>query len=414
MPRGNKSKSSVELIPVFGESSSLKFDKTPECLNEYFLQLEIDNISSDYQVSKLFLKSYTHSKDTYNVYRREVERFLQWVWRIKKTSIQAVNREFITEYLDFIKKPPASWVGNQQEPRYLDKQGAMTANPKWRPFVISKDRDISSFQFTNNSIKSLLASLSTYFGFLMQENYININPIQQLRQKTQLIRSFQSTRVTRILSAKQWSFIIDEISVRAKSDSQYMRHYFILSMFYLLGVRISELSSDKHQCPMMSDFKCDNKGRWWFQTIGKGNKQREIAIPKALLSIFEEYRISIGLTPLPVYNESYPLIPKLKGQGGIGTRQIHKVVTECFKIAADQFKLLGETEDAERLLSATPHWLRHTSISHDVEHRPLIHVQMDAGHSKISTTSDYVELDYEDRYQSAQSKSLKTEDINER
>ena len=94
-----------------------------------------------------------------------------------------------------------------------------------------------------------------------------------------------------------------------------------------------------------------------------------------------------------------PLLQKLKGQGGIGTRQIHKVVTECFKIAADQLKLTGEIEESKKLLEATPHWLRHTSISHDVEHRPLIHVQIDAGHSKISTTSDYVELDYDDSTQ---------------
>lgn len=408
MPRGNKSKKKAALIPVFGESGSLKFDQLPTCLERYFEDLDVGGgIHNDYQVSKLFLKSYTHSKDTYNVYRREVERFLQWIWRMKRLDLKKVTREMIAEYLEFIKEPPSSWVGTQHEPRFIQKNDLMVVNERWRPFVIAADKDAASFQFSNNSVKSLLASLSTYFSFLMQENYTKINPIQQLRQKTQLIRSFQSRRITRMLSQKQWSFIIDEIEARAKNNTIYMRHYFILSMFYLLGVRISELSSDKHQCPLMSDFQCDNKGRWWFQTIGKGNKQREIAVPESLLVILTEYRLSIGLTALPVSSEVVPLLRKLKGQGGIGTRQIHKVVTECFKIAADQLKLTGEIEESKKLMEATPHWLRHTSISHDVEHRPLIHVQIDAGHSKISTTSDYVELDYDDRYRSAQSKTLK-------
>ena len=66
----------------------------------------------------------------------------------------------------------------------------------------------------------------------------------------------------------------------------------------------------------------------------------------------------------------------------------------------------GFEEDAIHLKSATVHWLRHTSISHDVQHRPREHVRDDAGHHHVGVTDQYVEIDLEARYVSARDKPL--------
>ena len=43
-------------------------------------------------------------------------------------------------------------------------------------------------------------------------------------------------------------------------------------------LRISELAASKRWMPKMNDFARDSDNNWWFTTVGKGNKQRQIAV----------------------------------------------------------------------------------------------------------------------------------------
>ena len=61
---------------------------------------------------------------------------------------------------------------------------------------------------------------------------------------------------------------------------------------------------------------------------------------------------------------------------------------------------------AADLQSATVHWLRHTAISADVQHRPADHVRLDAGHESIITTTRYIDIDRTERHASARQKQL--------
>jgi len=104
----------------------------------------------------------------------------------------------------------------------------------------------------------------------------------------------------------------------------------MISAFYLLGLRISELAETPGRIPTMGDFAPDKRGLWWFTTISKGNKSRDVAIPDEMLEILKRYRLSRGLTPLPPRNETAPLLHKQRGSGGLGTRQIRNCVQACF------------------------------------------------------------------------------------
>lgn len=55
-----------------------------------------------------------------------------------------------------------------------------------------------------------------------------------------------------------------------------------------------------------------------------------------------------------------------------------------------------------------PHAIRHTGITHDINlhGRPLSHVQADAGHDSIDTTSKYLHTSNSERHESAQQKPL--------
>jgi len=64
----------------------------------------------------------------------------------------------------------------------------------------------------------------------------------------------------------------------------------------------------------MGHFYQDSQENWWFKTVGKGNKERDITVSEAMLKALTRYRHYRRLTPaLPLPGESTPLIHKLIG-----------------------------------------------------------------------------------------------------
>lgn len=158
----------------------------------------------------------------------------------------------------------------------------------------------------------------------------------------------------------------------------------------------------------MGHFQPDIDGNWWFLTVGKGNKEREISVSDAMLEALKRYRLSRGLSPLPSAGESTPLIHKTRGKGGItSTRQIRSIVQHCFDLAGEAMRKEGFHDEAERLSDATVHWLRHTGISEDVKHRPREHVRDDAGHGSSAITDRYIDVERAERHASARKKQIK-------
>lgn len=364
------------------------------------------DLPDSYQYVRLFLLSYQYSKDTYNTYRREVERFCQWVWFIQKSDLSEIDRHSFLGYIDFFHHPPQSWVAEKHYPRMLVTDGEQISNPNWRPFVSKGERK----QASQAALKSMLACLSTFYTFLMQEQVVLQNPIQMLNQKRQLIKSVKSNKVKRRLTQMQWNYIVDLATQMADSHPKFERHLYIISLFFLLGLRISEISKIEGQDKPMNLFYQDKEGRWWFEAHGKGNKQRDVAVPDAMLSALARYRESIGLMGLPTVNDSSPLVPKEKGMGGLAARQIRALMSQMFQSTVDALLRDGLMEEAEALKQATVHWLRHTAISEDVLHRPAEDVRDDVGHENIATTSLYIDVMDAKRHASARHKKLKIED----
>ncbi len=385
-------------------------------LNDYLLTLAIPEAIQEYALTSEFLRSYSGSSDTFNAYRREVERFLQCAWLLIEKPIKLIDRNDIRDYLLLIQNPPKNWIATKNVARFIIKNGRRIPNSEWRPFVVriskvlhkeGKRPDKAQYQLTNKSVQALFAGLSTYFTFLQQEGYLEVNPVQLIRQKSRFIQKVQSQKVTRKLSNLQWHVVIETIENLANQDAFYERHLFLISIFYLLGLRISEVSETPGRIPKMGDFNPDKNDRWWFTTVGKGNKVRDVAVPNAMLEALKRYRISRGLTPLPGRSEISPLIHKEKGKGGIGTRQVRKLIQICFDRAISQLRLAGKEDEAQDLNFATVHWLRHTAISADVEHRPREHVRDDAGHENAMITDRYIDTDRISRHESAKLKPLK-------
>ena len=158
----------------------------------------------------------------------------------------------------------------------------------------------------------------------------------------------------------------------------------------------------------------------FFIPKSKGGKKRTVAVSNELLVSLKRYRKYLGLSELPSPNDNTPIfMKKRKGSRGISTGMIHanigirrmrEVINDTFEVAADLASKENLTHDAEIIRTMTPHSIRHTGISHDINinQRPLSHVQADAGHDSIDTTSKYLHTTIVERHETAQRKELDT------
>ena len=369
-----------------------------------------DNLPSgflqDYQEASEFIYSYRGSPDTFNTYRREVEHFLHWCFIIVNKSLNQIVREDIETYIEFTNQPPKSWIGQKNVSRFMNLEGERVPNPEWRPYVSTSEEYAAS----QSAIQSLFSVLSSFFNFLIQENYITANPIAQLRQKSKFLRKKQQSKgQIRRLSPLQWDYVMEAAETLARKEPLvHERTLFIMNALYAMYLRISELVETSRWQPQMGHFQSDQEANWWFVTVGKGNKEREISVSNAMLEALKRYRLSRDLPPLPGPGESTPLIHKTRGKGGItSTRQIRGIVQKCFDLATARIRNEGFNDEADRLANATVHWLRHTGISEDVKHRPREHVRDDAGHGSSAITDRYIDVERTERHASARNKLIR-------
>ena len=371
----------------------------------------------DFEKALSFLKSYVGSKGTFNAYRREIERLLQWSWHIANKPLKELKREDIEHFIRFCQKPPKNWIGLKKAPRFLGPEGHRRPNTEWRPFVVTVSKrafkngekpNIKDFEISKESIKETFAILSSFFNYLLQEEYIQSNPVALIRQKSKFIQKQQGQRRIRRLSPKQWQYVINTAKQMASEQPElHERTLFILSILYGMYLRISELAASPRWIPIMNNFFKDQDDNWWFTTVGKGNKQRQIAVSNSVIEALKRWRQYLNLTTLPTPADDSPLLPKAKGSGPIThTNYIRVIIQKCFDRAVAQLKLDDHYEEAEALMEATVHWLRHTGISDDVKRRPREHVRDDAGHSSSATTDKYIDIELKERHASAKLKPL--------
>jgi site-specific recombinase XerD len=394
-------------IPYFDTLDAMPNPYRQRLASVSHLQLDPEpaNAIADYQYASEFLYSYRGSPDTFTTYRREIEHFLHWCWLIQRKSLQEIRRENIEDYAEFAQKPPKHWIGNKNVARFIENQGQRIPNPEWRPYVVASEQPYSLSQ---SGVQSLLAVLGSFFNYLIQEEYLQSNPVAQIRQKSKLVRKSQSQKPIRRLSELQWNAVMETAKHLAESDpTTHERTLFILQALFGMYLRISELVDTPRWQPKMGDFERDLEGRWWFRTVGKGNKERVISVSDSMRDALTRYRLSRNLTPLPAPGEAHPLIHKTRGQGGISsTRQIRGIVQHCFDQTVLKLDQEGFNEESQQLGAATVHWLRHTGISEDVKFRPREHVRDDAGHGSSAITDRYIDVELRERHASARKKII--------
>ena len=207
-------------------------------------------VVKEYWHALSFLLSYRESQDSFNAYRREMERFFQWSWFICQKGVLSLKARDIKSFIQFCEKPPKSWIGLKTVSRFLDINGQRVPNPEWRPFNIKVNNKVSNseeeikFKMSQQGTKLIVDVLGAFYKALTQMKVIESNPILQIRLKYKSKTKQWNTKARRDLSECQWETVLTMAQQLAKEDpSRYNQAPRIIQALYRKGLGMCDQMS---------------------------------------------------------------------------------------------------------------------------------------------------------------------------
>ncbi len=405
----------VALYPTYNDLINLEFNDYPS-LNEFLNAGELW-WKNHWVWGHEFLCYIGRNKSdhTYTRFRNETERFLLWVFLFKQKPMDQLRKADILKYADFCWQPPRSWICTANYEKFTLNNGYYLQNSKWLPFKLQLPKkshpdqsvDKKKYKPSQQTLSAMFTAIIAFYKYLTNEEHLYGNPAQIAKFDCRYFIKNTQIKETRRLTESQWQYVFNVALDRAEKDRVYERSLFVICSLKTLFLRISELSERKGWSPVMSHFWQDSDQNWWLKIYGKGRKLRDITVPNSFLTFLKRYRAFRGLTPLPSPGENHPIVEKIRGQGGMTSRQLTRIVQDIFDIAYDQMRANEGDDKARQLKEASTHWLRHTGASMEVERgRALKDLSEDLGHTSMSTT-DTVYVQTENRIRAESGKNRK-------
>ena len=212
-------------------------------------------------------------------------------------------------------------------------------------------------KFSDRTIARRLASIKSYFKFMVKFEQIYSNPSENIRSP-KIARSLPN-----FIDRKVIDLLMDspdentEIGLRDKT---------MLELFYSTGMRLSELVSLNHGSV---DYKNN-----LIRLFGKGSKERLVPFGNRAKLYLEKYTIS---NKNKDFNK--PLFIS-KREKRISKRTVQRRISMYIKLVADGNQL-------------GPHILRHSFATHLIENGASIRTVKDLlGHSNLSSTQVYTHI----------------------
>lgn len=419
------------VIPLFDSFEFIQFGNS--VVNQYITQISMKKVADAGLViehASDWLFEQKHNENNYKAYRSELTTFLHWCFDVVSMSPIEVTRKDMSHYVDYCQAPPIALIGYFNVPQFkFDKMHEeRVPNPQWRPFVGKKRLgQIQPYALSDNALKTKMAILSSFYSYLTSEEYCERNPAQiwlnhsRFAANRQYQRQNHEEENSLAFTELQWSYIMATVTALAEASPElHQRSLFLISLIYCCYLRISDVSARAGYSPVMDQFKHNQQtGIWSFHIpLSKGGKRRSVAISKALLDALVKYRQFLGLADYPAPNENHPLFVRHKAAGrgrdagilnaNLGIRHVRDEIQSIINLAAESIEADGFAQDGAQMRKLTAHNIRHTGITHDINinRRPLSHVQADAGHESIDTTSQYLHTSQIERHESAFNKPI--------
>lgn len=379
--------------PIPNLSSLFEVDKLAQLDGKEGSNRQIDKLcqiraTNDYEAVLCWLNEYRQSKATYQSYLKEAERLLLWCILQHKKPFSSLDREDFEAYFSFLLNPDpkALWCGPKRGKR---------GSPTWRPFVKGLSKSAHSTSVT------IINSLMNY---LVDGRYLQFNPISLMRRKKQFSNPINKMiSVERILEKDEWEAILQSVDAmpsetpHQRDEKERMR--FLISILFLLGLRINELVT--HSWDSFRKIR----GDWWFFVTGKGDKEGSIPVNNCLIDAIKRYRTYLRLSSMPSPGEVSALIASWSTGEPISARQINKLLKKIALTAAQQFA--NQPKKQEKLKHFSAHWIRHLSATYqDEKGIEFKYIKANHRHENAETTRRYIHSQEKDRHDQMQKLQL--------
>ena len=405
----------LPLYPTYTELCEFEFCDYPQ-LNDFLLTNNEWRLTH-WQWGKSFLEYTGRNKSahTFDRFRNEIEKFLLWSFLEKQTPINEFRKTDILEYADFCWKPPVFWIGTSNQERFKLENSYFNVNELWKPYKLqaaksqlSKEVDKKKYRPSQQTLTSTFTAIIVFYNYLMGEELCYGNPAQIAKKDCKHFISDTQVKEVKRLSSSQWQYLLDTAVDMADNDPLYERNLFVIASLKTLFLRISELSERDNWSPIMGHFWQDEDENWWLKVFGKGRKLRDTTVPSDFIPFLKRYRLSRDISGLPSSGENNVLVEKIRGQGGMTSRHLRRLVQDIFDNAFARMKKLEGENRAMKLKEATTHWLRHTGASMEIERgRALKDLSEDLGHASMATTDTvYVQSENKMRAESGKKRKV--------
>lgn len=270
----------------------------------------------------------------------------------------------------------------------LSKYGKRTDDQPFIQFAGEKGdalREIKPLALKASSINQALSILHALYQRWLQPDpqtktaYVGANPVKRVkgasnRMQRQINRNFSVQAMQAMLTAAK-----TRMEQMASTNTEHervvvARQRWIAAMLFGLWGRRAEVA---RIC--MNDFVHDGV-RWTVHLMRKGGKSQVLPVAPWVMNELMQYRLAMGLPPLPSSEENFPCIQRLgsgsnarySSQMPVHPDLIYRDVESLCKTTADMLgeaQVLPEISDVDRqtlviqLRAISPHWFRHSGAS---------------------------------------------------
>jgi len=217
---------------------------------------------------------------------------------------------------------------------------------------------LSDHEFSANSINRKMASLKSFFKFLLKTKQIEINPFSKHK-------SLKTSKQVQIPFSEKEINQLFEIHF-LENDFESVRNRLVVELFYATGMRRAELIN-------LETNAVDFYGKT-IKVLGKRNKERIVPILPATIDLLKLYLLRrVELESIVTPNK---LILSKKGNK-LSETFVYRLINDYFSTISEKIK-------------KSPHVLRHSFATHLLNNgADLNSVKELLGHASLSSTQIY-------------------------
>lgn len=338
---------------------------------EHVERPDLIQAASDIEAAAMWLEAKAANAKSKRVMRKEVERFILWALHTRGKQLSQIGVMDVKAYKDFLADPQPRdiWVSETKWPRH---------HPEWRPFA---------GPLSVVSQRYALIHIGSLYAWMVEGGRLKGNPVKLVAKPKVII----DQSIKRLLPEEGIALAF-EVVAECQNPLKRARDHFMLSLFYMTGLRTFEATTAN-----MGNITRSSSGTRWLEVLGKGSKVRKVPLSDDLYEDLVAYRATFGLPIAIPAKDTTPLLlasntKKKRAHNTTVLKAMKGIMQRAAALAAER----QQYELADRLHEATTHWLRHSCFSHLAKATGnLVMIKSLAGHSKLETTSRYLHTEDE-------------------